>query len=103
MFIVIRQGVYWRQCGGIYSDLALAKEAALAFLRQEPDNHHSYVVLPFEADAVPKFKGVPEGGWVANAEIEQPEIAFWCRHGGRLDRKTAEEIITSDDGEDQSK
>ena len=38
------------ECGGVFSTLELAKEAARCLLEGEPDNYHAYDIIMFELD-----------------------------------------------------
>lgn len=50
LFAVFREGVYRHECGGIFSTVDSAVEAAVALITGECDHYHSYVIVPFDLD-----------------------------------------------------
>ena len=50
VFAVFKNGVYRHECGGIFTTFELAKSAALALLRGERDDYHTYDVIYFSLD-----------------------------------------------------
>lgn len=54
LFAVFREGVYRQECGGIFSSFDAAVSATTELITNEPDDYHSYVVMPFELDATTK-------------------------------------------------
>jgi hypothetical protein len=54
VFAVFKEGIYRHECGGVFSTLVLAREAAHKLIVGERDDHHKYSVIPFTLDAVTK-------------------------------------------------
>lgn len=52
LFSVYREGAYRHQCGGIFSTLDLAKQAANKFAENDSDDYHEYVVHIYVLDQV---------------------------------------------------
>lgn len=52
VYCVFREGVYRHECGGVFTTLELAKEAAIGLIRQESDDYHTYGVVPFNLDEI---------------------------------------------------
>ena len=52
LFVVLRQAVYLHECGGVFSSLEQARDAAMEQARSELDGHHYYAVVPFVLDVV---------------------------------------------------
>ena len=50
IFAVFKEGAYRHECGGIFSTLDKAKDAALVLITNEPDHHHTYAIVPFDLD-----------------------------------------------------
>jgi hypothetical protein len=47
VFVVFKQGVYRHECGGVFFTKGDAESAAATLLRGEPDDYHTYEVVPF--------------------------------------------------------
>lgn len=52
VFAVFKKGVYRHECGGIFSTIELATEAAHKLITGERDDYHTYEILEFELDVV---------------------------------------------------
>ena len=52
MYAVFREGCYRHECGGIFSSLVKAEDAARKLIEWEKDSYHTYEVVPFEIDIV---------------------------------------------------
>jgi len=50
VYAVFKYCNYRHQCGGIFTDLDLAMQAAISLRDGERDSHHSYEVVPFILD-----------------------------------------------------
>lgn len=50
LYAVFKEAVYRHECGGIFSTLEKAENAAKDLRDGEPDSHHNYVVVPFYLD-----------------------------------------------------
>jgi hypothetical protein len=85
LFAVFKVGTYRHECGGIFSSLELATEAAKALAAGERDEHHSYEIIPFELN-----ERTPQ----SPVSSPNPHRAgnFWC--GGELDEPDAVAEIT---------
>ena len=46
LFVVIKQGAYRHEIGGVFDSEVLATEAAIQLREGESDDYHSYVVIP---------------------------------------------------------
>lgn len=52
VYCVFKEGVYRHECGGVFSTLELAEEAANQLAKGDRDLWHEYIVVPFELDAL---------------------------------------------------
>lgn len=52
LFAVFKTGVYRHECGGVFSTLDAATDAAKRLLAGERDNYHDYHVVPFDLDVM---------------------------------------------------
>lgn len=52
VFAVFKEGIYRHECGGVFSTLAAATDAAKRLIAGEYDNHHDYTVVPFDLDVM---------------------------------------------------
>lgn len=54
IYAVFKESVYRHECGGVYSTLEKACDAARMLIWQECDDHHRFDVVPFVLDEVPR-------------------------------------------------
>ena len=52
VYAVFQEGVYRHQCGGIFTELKDAEEAALALIKAERDDWHHYEVVPVKLNTI---------------------------------------------------
>ena len=50
VYAIFKEGVYRHECGGIFSTLEKAKDAAKSLISGEDDDYHTYKVLAFDLD-----------------------------------------------------
>lgn len=50
VYVIFKEGVYRKECGGVFSNLLDAVKEAINFRNNEPDNSHAYYVLPQTLD-----------------------------------------------------
>lgn len=55
LYAVFREGVQRHECGGIFDTLDAAKSAARSLIVLEPDDYHSYCVVPFVLNETTPF------------------------------------------------
>lgn len=83
VYLVFKTGVYRHECGGVFSTLERAREAAQKFLDGEPDAYHDYEISKFTLD-VPTEQ-TPKSG--------KPN-AHYTQSGGQLFEDEAVEVIS---------
>lgn len=54
VFVILKEGVYRHECCGVYSAEEIAIESARALANNDSDNYHSYIVIPFTVNHVPR-------------------------------------------------
>jgi hypothetical protein len=87
-WVVFKEGVYRQGCGGVFSTLELAAEAARKLIAGEPDDYHIYKVVPFVLDKITEqqaFAAIEGGGikhWYGKGELkEAPAVLALKREG----------------------
>ena len=75
VYAVFKYAIYRHQCGGIFTSLDLATQAAISLRDGEIDSHHSYEVVPFVLDEKTEQTPVTEGGyfWDGGGSLIEPE------------------------------
>lgn len=65
IFAVFKQGVYRHECAGTFSTFEVAIEAARAAIAGEPDDYHTYTIVPFQLDTPTPQTPNKNGNWLA--------------------------------------
>lgn len=52
VYAVFKEGMFRHECGGIFDTEQQARDAADALKKNECDDYHQFVVLPFHINAV---------------------------------------------------
>lgn len=71
LYALFREGSYRHECGGIFTDKYLAKEAIDILISSEPDKHHTWVCVPFEKNKITEI--IPGNGLWFNYYVKEPD------------------------------
>lgn len=82
VFAVFKQGIYRHECGGVFSSLERATDAAKALMQGERDDYHHYEVVRFALDERTAQAALKE--WGGGEVIEPDEVLIVGRVGGVL-------------------
>jgi hypothetical protein len=84
MFAVFRSGYYRHGCGGVFSSLQKAIDAAEGMAAVDCDDYHQYDVVPFDLDVPSKIntEETELGEPMSPPIIEAPPV-YSCRRRGQ--------------------
>lgn len=92
VYVVFRRGHEREQCGGVFTSLCLAKEAARQLLLGEASDHYDYEIIPFELGKISeqeeteirkRSNGV--GTYVTGGNvIERDSLVYISRNGREI-------------------
>jgi hypothetical protein len=72
IFVILKEGVYRHECCGVYTTEEIAAESARALAEADSDDYHSYIVIPYTVNQLPKtIKGYYNS-------INEPDEIFKC-------------------------
>lgn len=75
LYIVFQEAVYRHECGGVFSTIEKAIEAANLLAEADIDSHHSYDVQEFTLDLVTEF--TTKDQWNTDTfDIIEPKVLY---------------------------
>ena len=93
VYAVFKTGVYRHECGGVFSTIEAAEQAAERLISGERDDYHQYEMVAFDLDAVTRQTPIAinaEGADATCGELEEaPALCTWRRIYGVIEKDKA--------------
>ena len=71
LYAVFKEGLYSHECVGIFDSLEVAQDVAVRAISMEPDDYHTYDIVPFTLNVTSSWNGSMKWN-----ELQEPERLY---------------------------